>query len=132
MCSWSWCQLPATTPCQVLSFFQSYQPPSMTSPSLQPVNIQRLLRQNDKIADACHYAKSITQGCTVASWHEAGPASAASVSAAAKCAQQEAAMERQQMQQQRKLRLKQLLEQERMALEAELHQRGLALLKCRD
>lgn len=105
---------------------------AMTSPALQPVGIQRLLKQNDRIAEACHYAQHITQGSTVAAWHEAGPAPAATLSAAAKCARQEAAMEKQQAQQQRKLRLQQLLEQERLALEAELQQRGLALLKCRD
>lgn len=104
----------------------------MTSPALQPVGIQRLLKENDRIAEACQYAKSITQGSTVAAWHETGPASAATLAAAAKCAKQEAAMEKQQAQQQRKLKLQQLLEQERLAYEAELHQRGLSLLKCRD
>jgi hypothetical protein len=103
----------------------------MTLPSLQPVNIQRLLKENTKIHDSYQYAKSITQGSIVASWHEAGPASSAQ-SANAKREQQEAIMQQQQVTQQRKQKLEQLLELERLALEAELKQQGLALLKHRD
>jgi hypothetical protein len=104
----------------------------MTSPELQPVNIQRLLKQNDKIAHACTYAKSITQGSIVAGWHENGPSAAAAKTAASKAEQQECTMWNQQILNQRQIRMKQLLQQERLALEAELQQRGLALVKVRD
>lgn len=104
----------------------------MASPSLAPVNIQRLLRQNDKISEACEYAKSIRTGSIVAGWHEAPSANAAAAAAQSQAQRKEAVMERQELQERRKLRLKQLLEQERLALEQELHQRGLALTKVRD
>lgn len=104
----------------------------MTNPSLQPVNIHRLLKENTKISDACGYAKSICQGSIVAGWHETGPSAKSAKTAAAKAEREEDIMQKQQLRNQRKLRLKQLLEQERLALEAELHQRGLALTKVRD
>lgn len=99
---------------------------------LQPVNIQRLLKQNDKFAEASQYAKSITTGSVVAAWHDTGASSAATKSAAAGSSQQEAMLQKKELQDQRKQRLKHLLEQERLALESELQQRGLALMKHRD
>jgi hypothetical protein len=107
--------------------------PAMAMPTeLQPVNIQRLLKQNDKFAEASQYAKSITTGSVVAAWHDTGASSAATKSAAAGSSQQEAMLQKKELQDQRKQRLKHLLEQERLALESELQQRGLALMKHRD
>jgi hypothetical protein len=107
----------------------------MATPSLvssSPANIQRLLKTNDKINEACEYAKSIRTGSIVADWHEAPSAKPATAAAKSVVQHKEAVMERQHLQERRKLRLKQLLERERLALEHELQQRGLALQKVRD
>lgn len=104
----------------------------MTSPSLQPVNIQRLLKQNNQIAEACEYAKSICTGSIVAGWHESGPSARGAQSAAATLQQQERVLAQQGLLKERQMKLKQLLERERLDLEAELQQQGLALVKHRD
>lgn len=105
------------------------------SASLAPVNIQRMLKKNHQISEAQSYAKTIVSGSIVASWHER-PRNTTSAAVTGKSTQQqqqqEAQLERQQHKQQRQLRLKQLLDSERLALEAELRQRGLALTKHRD
>jgi hypothetical protein len=61
---------------------------------LQPVNIQRLLKQNYKFAEASQYAKSITTGSIAADWHDTGASSTAAKSAAAKSSQQEAMLQK--------------------------------------
>jgi hypothetical protein len=37
---------------------------------MEPLNIQRLVRQNKQYADASHHAQSITKGSIVSAWHE--------------------------------------------------------------
>ena len=102
---------------------------NMTSASLQPVNIQRLLKENNRLEEAAQYAQSINKGSTIAAWHACGPALPVGVAAAVQ--QQEALLAKQELQNARKMRLKQLLERERLAWEAELRDQGLSLNKHR-
>jgi hypothetical protein len=37
---------------------------------MEPLNIQRLVRQNKQYADAAQHAQSITKGSIVSAWHE--------------------------------------------------------------
>lgn len=99
------------------------------APAHQPVNIQRLLKENNRVAEATQYASNVTQGSIVAGWHESGPSAHTMTQDAATGMPQEAVLAKQELQRARKMRLQHLLESERLALETELHQRGLALTK---
>jgi hypothetical protein len=119
--------------------------------SQEPVNIQRLVRQNDVYAKAETYARTVTVGNLVAGWHEkdaqASRASGARTtsSPATTLTQkgasisnigsgplaQEAALEARAAKQQRAARMQELYSREALAFDAELQQRGLSLHKDR-
>lgn len=119
-------------------------------PSQEPVNIQRLVRQNDVYAKAETYARTVTVGNLVAGWHEkdaqasrasgarttGGPATltqkGASISnIGSGPLAQEAALEARLAKQQRAARMQELYSREALAYDAELQQRGLSLHKDR-
>lgn len=128
--------------------------------SLEPVNIQRLVRENQRRNDAEVYSKSITKGSVVSGWHEkhdikgggpsrtgvqdclqslqrptspdAAKAALASIkSIAGKDMAQEQWMEKEALLQARKQRLQALMQQERLEYEVELRSRGLSLVEHR-
>lgn len=126
--------------------------------SLEPVNIQRLVRENQKRSDAESYARSITKGSVVSGWHEKNSRSSgctrigvsdclqalqastspqatqratASVISEGRDIIQEELLGKQALLETRKQRLQALMQQERLEYEAELRSRGLALVKQR-
>lgn len=118
-----------------------------------PLNIQRLVRENEANASAVAYARTINNGSTISSWHEKKFQRANNSQLTMKTAdltwketsvmQRHFATDKEQigmelkmandaLKKQRSARLKELYEREKLAYEAELNAKGLALRKFRD
>lgn len=129
--------------------------------SLEPVNIQRLVRDNKQRADASEYSKFISTGSIVSAWHEkhdrsgvkgclsCSPTAASAATATlttstsstqqhstagstSSCIQEEMKLATQSLLQARRQRLEKLFRQERLQHEYELQTLGLALVKQRN
>eukprot|EP00879_Flechtneria_rotunda_P013691 GHRR01014301.1.p1 GENE.GHRR01014301.1~~GHRR01014301.1.p1 ORF type:complete len:123 (+),score=11.07 GHRR01014301.1:271-639(+) len=119
--------------------------------SREPVNIQRLVRENKRVAEAEAYAKSITKGSIVSGWHErhdkgpwdscgllqcltsssVPPEGTLSKATVKSDIQHEVLQGNRTVLQMRQARLEELMRQERLQYEAELNAMGLALTKHR-
>ncbi|GMH41271.1 hypothetical protein BSKO_09181 [Bryopsis sp. KO-2023] len=118
-----------------------------------PQNIQRLVRENDKYADAEAYSSKISTGNQVAQWHQskfqqAGRGFDCSVgekglrqdasaiqrnpTSAKDMIEQELYVADRAVKVERKARLRELLEREVVQYEMELNDMGLAIAKNRD
>lgn len=118
-----------------------------------PLNIQRLVRQNDQHVAATAYANNINQGSAVSAWHEKKFQKANASQLTVKTAdfsfketsvmQRHAATAKEQIgmelrmanaavKLERAARMKDLFERETLAYEAELNAKGLALKKYKD
>ncbi|KAK9823373.1 hypothetical protein WJX72_002298 [[Myrmecia] bisecta] len=117
--------------------------------SHEPLNIQRLVRQNDQYAKAGMYATSLLRGQQTSKWHERqtqrsghphavvpvedllSPNATRNHHIPRELAEEvQAAYEAARLE--RKARLRSLLKQERLKYENELNAMGLATIKCFD
>lgn len=90
----------------------------------EPINIQRLVRENARIAQAKVYADSIQKGSTAAAWRQQAALETACGARFDRAVQaQEARLTL------RKQKLRQLLAQEQKMFDAELQARRLCLAK---